>query len=74
MISVADQGPCIPPDDLEKMFGTFQKLSNKPTGGEKSSGLGLAIVKKIVTAHKGTISVEREVGKGSTFIVNLPIG
>jgi len=72
IFSVADQGPGIPPDDLDKMFGTFQKLSNKPTGGEKSSGLGLAIVKKIVTAHDGTISVESEVGKGSTFIVSLP--
>ena len=69
---VADQGPGIPPEDLDKMFGTFQKLSNRPTGGEKSSGLGLAIVKKIITAHKGTINVESEVGKGSAFIVTIP--
>jgi hypothetical protein len=70
--SVRDQGQGIPPGDLNKLFGVFQKLSTRPTGGEKSTGLGLSIVKKIVDAHKGKIEVDSEVGKGTTFTVFLP--
>lgn len=70
--SVRDQGQGIPPGDLNKLFGVFQKLSARPTGGEKSTGLGLSIVKKIVDAHKGKIEVDSEVGKGTTFTVFLP--
>jgi signal transduction histidine kinase len=72
-ISVRDQGPGISPQDQAKMFGEFQRLSAKPTGGEKSSGLGLAIVKKIVEAHKGSLGVESQLGLGSTFFFTIPI-
>ena len=73
VFSVADQGPGIAQEDLDKLFGVFQKLDNQPTAGEKSTGLGLSIVKRIVDAHGGEISVESEVGKGSTFTVTIPI-
>lgn len=73
VFSVADQGPGIAQEDLDKLFGVFQKLDIQPTAGEKSTGLGLSIVKRIVEAHGGEISVESEVGKGSTFTVTIPI-
>jgi len=73
LISVADQGQGIPKHEIMKIFQEFSKTSVKPTDGEKSTGLGLAIVKKIIEAHGGTITVESEVGKGTTFTINLPI-
>ena len=71
--SVRDQGPGIPAAELDKLFLAFEKLSVRPTGGEKSTGLGLAIVKRIVDAHSGEVLVESEVGAGSTFTVSLPL-
>ena len=73
VFSVADEGPGIPRQHLAKLFGAFQKLDNQPTAGEKSTGLGLSIAKKIVDAHGGGISVDSEVGKGSTFTVTIPV-
>ncbi|NGZ29101.1 MAG: response regulator, partial [Magnetococcales bacterium] len=57
-VRVMDQGPGIPEQERERLFGAFQKLSAQPTGKEKSTGLGLSIVKRIVEAHKGEITVE----------------
>ena len=73
LISVADQGPGVSDEDKEKMFGYFQRLSAQPTGGESSSGIGLSIVKQIVELHNGKVWVESELGKGSTFLVSLPV-
>lgn len=70
---VKDQGQGIPSNEIVKLFKPFAKTSVKSTGGEKSTGLGLMIVKKIVEGHGGTISVESEVGTGSTFTVELPL-
>lgn len=72
-IHVRDQGPGIAANEIGKLFGVFQKLSNQPTGGEKSTGLGMSIVKKIVDAHAGEISVESKVGVGTSFTVSLPL-
>ncbi len=71
--SVKDGGPGISPEDQKLLFGEFQTLSSKPTGGEKSTGLGLAIVKKLVTLHGGKVGVISESGKGSTFYFTLPL-
>jgi len=70
---IIDEGPGIPDYEIPKLFKEFQKLSVKPTDGEKSTGLGLAIAKKIVEKHNGHIGVESEVGKGSTFYFSLPL-
>jgi signal transduction histidine kinase len=70
---VRDQGPGIAPGEVARLFSEFEKLSNRPTAGEKSTGLGMAIVKKIVDGHKGQISVQSEVGKGTEFTVSLLI-
>jgi signal transduction histidine kinase len=72
LLSVQDEGPGIPPAELDKLFKPFQKTSVKSTAGEKSTGLGLVIVKRIVTGHGGRIWVESQVGTGSVFYVAVP--
>lgn len=71
-LSVQDQGPGLTPEDKKKLFGRFQRLSAKPTGGESSTGLGLAIVKQLVELHDGRVWAESEPGHGATFIVEVP--
>ncbi|MDF2908844.1 MAG: integral rane sensor signal transduction histidine kinase [Herbinix sp.] len=70
--SVHDNGIGIPKDELPYIFERFyraDKSRNRTTGG---SGIGLTIVKSIIQAHGGEVSVESELGKGSTFTVSLP--
>jgi signal transduction histidine kinase/DNA-binding NarL/FixJ family response regulator len=72
VIRVSDSGPGFAPEDMERMFGRFQRLSAKPTGGESSTGLGLSITKRIVDLHAGNMSVEpNHHDSGSTFVVRL---
>lgn len=71
--SVLDQGPGIKPEDQDKLFGTFAKLSSKATGGEKSSGLGLAICKNLIEAHDGRLGYEDGDSGGGLFYFELPI-
>jgi signal transduction histidine kinase len=73
LISVRDEGPGIPADELDSLFTWFGTTSVKATDGEKSIGLGLAIVRKIVRGHRGRIWVESEVNQGTTFYVSLPL-
>lgn len=73
VVAVRDQGPGIPTGEVSKLFRFFQKTSVRSAGGERSSGLGLAIARKIVEGHGGTIRVETEPGRGSTFSFSLPI-
>lgn len=73
VIAVADQGPGVPPDELDRLFRPFERTRVRSTAGEKSTGLGLAIVKRIVEGHHGEIRVESGPGgKGSAFVVTLP--
>jgi signal transduction histidine kinase len=72
IIRVSDSGPGFAPEDQDRMFGRFQRLSAKPTGGESSTGLGLSITKRIIDLHAGEISVESNNGRdGSTFVLRL---
>jgi signal transduction histidine kinase len=73
VLKVRDEGPGIHEDEKEKLFNKFQRLSTRPTAGEISTGLGLAITRDLVELHNGSITVQSELEKGSTFIVNLPI-
>lgn len=68
--SVSDNGPGIEEKHFQTIFQMFQTLS--PRDGIESTGIGLALVKKIVEIHGGTIRVESEPGKGSTFLFTLP--
>lgn len=70
-ISITDQGPGINPEDQSKLFGKFQKLSARPTGGETSVGLGLSIVKKFVEAMQGRVWCESVANQGCSFIVEF---
>ncbi|MFT4604113.1 MAG: signal transduction histidine kinase/ligand-binding sensor domain-containing protein [Rhodothermales bacterium] len=70
--SVRDEGPGLTNDDLGRVFGKFQKLSARPTGGESSTGLGLSIVKQIVELHGGRAQAEKNAERGSTFGFVLP--
>ena len=71
--SFVDEGQGIPANELSIVFNPFQTTSIKPTSNEKATGLGLAIVKKIIESHKGTVTVESEVGKGSVFTFRIPV-
>ena len=71
-LSVKDQGPGIPADELHAVFDPFHRTSVESSDGEKGTGLGLAIVRRIVEGHGGQIRVESKVGEGSTFYVTLP--
>ena len=68
---IQDEGPGLSEKDQEKLFGKFARLTAQPTGGEHSTGLGLFIVKKLVTAMKGQVWCESELGKGATFGVEF---
>lgn len=68
LISVADTGVGIPKDKVQQVFERFQKLDEFAQG----TGLGLAISQSIINAFHGHISLESEVGKGSTFTITLP--
>jgi signal transduction histidine kinase len=73
-IAVHDNGLGLSPEDAGRLFGRFQRLSAKPTGGESSTGLGLSIAKKIVDLHGGQITAESPgPQKGSTFQIILPL-
>jgi len=71
-VEVRDEGVGIPPDKTEIIFQPFGKASSTGTSGENSTGLGLFIVKNIIEGHNGTIAVQSEPGKGSTFYFELP--
>ncbi len=68
-VSISDTGHGIAPGDLENIFDPF--YTTAPVG--QGSGLGLSICYSIIKQHFGTITVDSEEGKGSTFTVRLPI-
>lgn len=72
LISVADTGEGIPLEYHKKIFDKFFRVKTEQGDRQLSTGLGLTFCKMIVEAHGGTIRVESEVGKGSTFTVEIP--
>jgi signal transduction histidine kinase len=72
VIRITDQGPGLSAADIARLFGRYQRLSAKPTGGESSTGLGLSIVKRIVDLHGGTVVAETTGPSGTTFKIVIP--
>ncbi len=73
VIRVQDTGIGIPQNELSRIFDRFYRVNSDRSRSTGGSGLGLAIVQAIVGAYKGKLNVESELGKGSTFTVQLPL-
>lgn len=72
-LRVTDRGSGLRPEDFGRMFGRFQRLSAKLTGGESSTGLGLFSAKRIVDLHGGALLAESDgPGRGTNFVLRLP--
>jgi two-component system phosphate regulon sensor histidine kinase PhoR len=72
IFKVQDQGCGIVPENLERIFERFYRVDKARSRKEGGTGLGLSIVKHIANIHKGTISVESQIGEGSTFTLRIP--
>ncbi|MBA2368586.1 MAG: PAS domain-containing protein [Candidatus Protochlamydia sp.] len=72
LIEITDQGIGIPVNDQEQIFDRFYTVDKAHSQKMGGSGLGLSIVKTIVEKHFGTIELQSELGKGSTFTITLP--
>ena len=68
----SDQGMGMESDEIEKLFDLFETSQRPGTAGEAGTGLGLVICNEFVNWHGGSIRVESEAGKGSTFKITLP--
>jgi DNA-binding response OmpR family regulator len=72
IIKVKDNGIGIPAEKIGNIFTRFFQVDN-PGLEERGNGIGLSLVKEFVNLHKGNIGVESEIGKGTTFIISLPV-
>jgi two-component system OmpR family sensor kinase len=72
VVTVVDQGPGIPPDDLPRLFDRFYRSEQSRARATGGAGLGLAIVRAIVTAHGGSIEARSPESGGAEFTVRLP--
>jgi signal transduction histidine kinase len=73
LLIVTDEGIGIPKENHQRIFDTFTNAKRSGTAGEKSFGLGLSICKQIIEQQQGTITLESEVGHGSSFFVRFPL-
>ena len=72
VLAVKDTGAGIPEGDFKKLFKIEEKYTRKGLAGEEGTGLGLSVVHEILKKHSGSIMVESEVGKGTTFFIHFP--
>lgn len=73
LVQVADTGIGIAPHQLDRIFDRFYRVSSDRSRISGGAGLGLAIAIAIVQAHHGSLQVQSELGKGSTFTIRLPL-
>jgi signal transduction histidine kinase/DNA-binding NarL/FixJ family response regulator len=74
VISVSDTGPGIPGEQLEHIFDRFYQSDSTHEHHRKGSGIGLTIARELVELHRGALEVHSHEGKGTEFIVRLPLG
>lgn len=72
-IAIGDQGEGIPRKHLDRLTERFYRVDTARSRKEGGNGLGLAIVKHILKRHRGTLTIDSTIGKGSTFTIILPI-
>lgn len=72
-VRVEDQGPGIPKAEQGRIFELFYRPGDELRRETQGTGIGLSLVKSIAEAHRGSVSVESEAGKGSTFILQVPL-
>jgi PAS domain S-box-containing protein len=72
-VAVRDSGPGVPPAEQERVFDRFYRGSLAESGHVPGTGLGLSIAQEIIHAHNGQITLESQVGQGSSFIIWLPV-
>ena len=73
-VSVADTGIGIAPADHERIFEEFEQVDADYVRGQQGTGLGLALTRRLVALHGGLLTMDSELGKGTTFRVLLPLG
>jgi signal transduction histidine kinase len=73
IVRFEDTGIGIPKEEIPFVFNEFYRVKNDDTRHIRGTGLGLSIVKRIVEAHGGSIQVESEPGRGTTFTIQLPV-
>jgi len=72
-VSVADTGIGIAPEDHEAVFEEFRQVGDDYARKREGTGLGLALARRLVELHGGTLALESELGKGSTFTFTIPV-
>jgi two-component system phosphate regulon sensor histidine kinase PhoR len=73
LVSIADTGEGIPTRDTERVFERFYRVDSARSRVTGGTGLGLSIVKHVAESHGGSVSLESELGVGSTFTIHLPL-
>lgn len=73
-VTVADTGPGVPPEDVERVFSRFHQVEKDFTGQQDGMGLGLAFVRKVAQLHGGSATLRSKLGEGSTVTMTLPCG
>ncbi len=71
-VAVSDQGVGLAKDEQDRIFERFYRVDDALTRKTQGAGLGLYLARAVIEAHKGTISVDSQPGKGATFRFTLP--
>ena len=74
VLSVSDTGIGIPAEAIPKLFDRFYRVEGAQGRTHEGTGIGLALVHELMKIHSGSVSVESEVGRGTTFTLRLPLG
>jgi signal transduction histidine kinase len=73
LVEVADRGYGIAPEDVKRIFDKFYRVPRAESAEEPGTGLGLTFVREIMESHGGRVTVQSELGRGSTFLLRLPL-